>query len=121
GSLPWSIQRRTVSSLTPRSAAASLIRKFGTEDRILPRMRIMTDLSTVIESSRKVSSNPHKFMGMRTSGMRDYLDGPHKAARDGVRSAIAANADLADMAVRLPRDEYRAKVLALLQEAAAAG
>jgi acyl-CoA oxidase len=58
---------------------------------------------------------------METSGMRDYLDGPHKAARDVVRSAIAANAELADLPVRLPREEYRARVLGLLREAAAAG
>jgi hypothetical protein len=41
GSLPWSTQRRTVSSLTPKSAAASLIRKFGTGDSIVPQMRIV--------------------------------------------------------------------------------
>ena len=58
---------------------------------------------------------------MRTSGLRDYLDGPHKAARDGVRAQLAAHVELADMAVRLPRDEYREKVLGLLREAAAAG
>lgn len=53
--------------------------------------------------------------------MRDYLDGPHKAARDVVRSRLAAHADLADLAVRLPRDEYRDKVLELLLESAADG
>ena len=47
---------------------------------------------------------------MRTSGLRDYLDGPHKAARDVVRAGLA-DADLFDLAVRLPRDEYRDTVL----------
>ncbi|MFC6158623.1 acyl-CoA dehydrogenase family protein [Kribbella jiaozuonensis] len=56
-----------------------------------------------------------------TSGMRDYLDGPHKAARDVVRGRLAAHAELADLAVRLPRDEYRDKVLELLLESAADG
>ncbi|HZX04560.1 acyl-CoA dehydrogenase [Kribbella sp.] len=58
---------------------------------------------------------------MSTTAMRDYLDGPHKAARDVVRAALGAHADLGDMAVRLPRDEYRDKVLDLLLESAAAG
>ncbi|MFD3402637.1 acyl-CoA dehydrogenase [Kribbella sp. NPDC058693] len=56
-----------------------------------------------------------------TSGMRDYLDGPHKAARDVVRGRLAAHAELADLAVRLPRDEYRDKVLELLLESAVDG
>ncbi|GAA1134832.1 acyl-CoA dehydrogenase [Kribbella jejuensis] len=50
--------------------------------------------------------------------MRDYLDGPHKAARDVVRAELAAHADLA---VRLPHDEYRDRVLELLQRSAASG
>ncbi|MFF0339782.1 acyl-CoA dehydrogenase [Kribbella sp. NPDC004875] len=58
---------------------------------------------------------------MSTSGMRDYLDGPHKAARDIVRAELAAHAEMADLAVRLPRDEYRDKVLELLLESAADG
>src|SRR3954468_6392609 len=58
---------------------------------------------------------------MSTSGLRDYLDGPHKAARDVVRAELAAHAELADLAVRLPSDEYRDKVLELLQESAAEG
>ncbi|MGW7679276.1 acyl-CoA dehydrogenase family protein [Kribbella sp. NPDC054772] len=58
---------------------------------------------------------------MSTSGMRDYLDGPHKAARDVVRAELAAHAEMADLAVRLPRDEYRDKVLELLLESAADG
>jgi acyl-CoA oxidase len=53
--------------------------------------------------------------------MRDYLDGPHKAARDVVRAALAAHGEMADLAVRLPRDEYRDKVLELLLESAADG
>jgi acyl-CoA oxidase len=53
--------------------------------------------------------------------MRDYLDGPHKAARDVVRAGLAAHADMADAAVRLSRDEYRDKVLELLLESAADG
>ena len=57
---------------------------------------------------------------MRTSGLRDYLDGPHKAARDVVRAGLA-DAELFDLAVRLPRDEYRDKVLDLLQQITAAG
>jgi hypothetical protein len=36
-----------VSSLTPRRAAASLIRKFGTEDSLPPQMRIDARFSTV--------------------------------------------------------------------------
>ncbi|WP_141855513.1 acyl-CoA dehydrogenase [Kribbella jejuensis] len=55
---------------------------------------------------------------MRTTAMRDYLDGPHKAARDVVRAELAAHADLA---VRLPHDEYRDRVLELLQRSAASG
>ncbi|NUR94615.1 MAG: acyl-CoA oxidase, partial [Kribbellaceae bacterium] len=51
----------------------------------------------------------------------DYLDGPHKAARDVVRAELAGHADLADLAVRLPRDEYRDKVLELLLRSAASG
>ncbi|WP_134109949.1 acyl-CoA dehydrogenase family protein [Kribbella pratensis] len=58
---------------------------------------------------------------MSTSGMRDYLDGPYKAARDVVRDRLAAHGELADLAVRLPRDEYRDKVLELLLESAADG
>ncbi|MEV4266014.1 acyl-CoA dehydrogenase [Kribbella sp. NPDC049584] len=58
---------------------------------------------------------------MSTSGMRDYLDGPHKAARDIVRDRLAGHGELADLAVRLPRDEYRDKVLELLLESAADG
>ncbi|RZU19950.1 acyl-coenzyme A oxidase [Kribbella rubisoli] len=53
--------------------------------------------------------------------MRDYLDGPHKAARDVVRARLAGHGELADLAVRLPRDEYRDKVLELLMESAADG
>ena len=53
--------------------------------------------------------------------MRDYLDGPHKAARDVVRAGLAAHADLDDLAVRLPRDEYRDRILDLLLESAADG
>ncbi|TCO30360.1 acyl-coenzyme A oxidase [Kribbella steppae] len=58
---------------------------------------------------------------MRTSGLRDYLDGPHKAARDVVRAGLAADAELFDLAVNLPRDEYRDKVLELLQRITAEG
>ncbi|HEY3508764.1 MAG TPA: acyl-CoA dehydrogenase [Kribbella sp.] len=58
---------------------------------------------------------------MSTTAMRDYLDGPHKAARDAVRAALAEHADLKDLAVQLPRDEYRDRVLDLLLESAAAG
>jgi acyl-CoA oxidase len=58
---------------------------------------------------------------MRTSGLRDYLDGPHKAARDVVRAGLAADPELFDLAVRLPRDEYRDKVLELLQQITAEG
>src|SRR5690349_12880049 len=58
---------------------------------------------------------------MRTTAMRDYLDGPHKAARDVVRAELAAHADLAELAVRLPHDEYRDRVLELLQRSAASG
>ncbi|WP_350280587.1 acyl-CoA dehydrogenase [Kribbella sp. HUAS MG21] len=58
---------------------------------------------------------------MSTSSMRDYLDGPHKAARDVVRAGLAAHADLGDLAVRLPRDEYRDAILDLLLQSAADG
>ncbi|WP_133785814.1 acyl-CoA dehydrogenase [Kribbella sp. VKM Ac-2571] len=58
---------------------------------------------------------------MSTSAMRDYLDGPHKAARDVVRAGLAAHADLGDLAVRLPRDEYRDRILDLLLQSAADG
>ncbi|MEU8221624.1 acyl-CoA dehydrogenase [Kribbella sp. NPDC048915] len=58
---------------------------------------------------------------MKTSAMRDYLDGPHQAARDAVRAELCAHADLGDLAVRLPRDEYRERVLELLLESAANG
>ncbi|MFI5690853.1 acyl-CoA dehydrogenase [Kribbella sp. NPDC051586] len=58
---------------------------------------------------------------MSTSGMQEYLDGPHKAARDVVRARLAAHGEMADLAVRLPRDEYRDKVLELLLESAADG
>ncbi|MFC9693530.1 acyl-CoA dehydrogenase [Kribbella sp. NPDC056951] len=58
---------------------------------------------------------------MRTSGMRDYLDGPHKAARDVVRAGLAANAELFEFAVRQPRDEYRDTVLEMLQTITAQG
>lgn len=53
--------------------------------------------------------------------MRDYLDGPHKAARDAVRAGLGAHADLGDLAVRLPRDEYRDQILDLLLQSAADG
>jgi acyl-CoA oxidase len=58
---------------------------------------------------------------MSTSAMRDYLDGPHKAARDVVRAGLGAHADLGDLAVRLPRDEYRDRILDLLLQSAADG
>ncbi|MFI5730094.1 acyl-CoA dehydrogenase [Kribbella sp. NPDC051587] len=58
---------------------------------------------------------------MRTSGMRDYLDGPHKAARDVVRAGLAANTELFEFAVRQPRDEYRETVLEMLQAITAEG
>ncbi|GAB2634417.1 acyl-CoA dehydrogenase [Kribbella swartbergensis] len=53
--------------------------------------------------------------------MRDYLDGPHKAARDVVRAGLGADAELFHLAVKLPRDEYRDKVLELLQRITAEG
>ncbi|GAA1680683.1 acyl-CoA dehydrogenase [Kribbella yunnanensis] len=53
--------------------------------------------------------------------MRDYLDGPHKAARDVVRAGLAANAELFEFAVRQPRDEYRETVLEMLQTITAQG
>jgi acyl-CoA oxidase len=58
---------------------------------------------------------------MNTTAMRDYLDGPHKVARDVVRAELAAHADLGDLAVRLPRDEYRDRILDLLLQSAAEG
>ncbi len=58
---------------------------------------------------------------MSTSGLRDYLDGPHKAARDVVRAGLAADAELFELAVTLPRDEYRDRVLEMLQRITAEG
>ncbi|TWD79896.1 acyl-coenzyme A oxidase [Kribbella amoyensis] len=53
------------------------------------------------------------------TGLREYLDGPHKAARDVVREGLAAHTELLDAGLRLPRDEYRDEVLALLREMSA--
>jgi acyl-CoA oxidase len=50
------------------------------------------------------------------TGLREYLDGPHKAVRDLVRDGLAANPDLLDAGLRLPRDEYRDRVLEMLRE-----
>ena len=58
---------------------------------------------------------------MSASGLRDYLDGPHKAVRDAVRDGLAANAELLDAGLTLPRDEYRDKVLEMLQQITAEG
>jgi acyl-CoA oxidase len=58
---------------------------------------------------------------MRTTGLRDYLDGPHKAARDVVRAGLSANAELLDLSLRLPRDEYRDKVLEVMLDVTAEG
>ncbi|MFI6673449.1 acyl-CoA dehydrogenase [Kribbella sp. NPDC050470] len=58
---------------------------------------------------------------MTTSGMRDYLDGPYKAARDVVRAGLAADAELFDLAVTLPREDYRDRVLGLLERITAEG
>jgi acyl-CoA oxidase len=55
------------------------------------------------------------------TGLREYLDGPHKAARDVVREGLAAHADLLDAGLRLTRDEYRDKVLEMLQQITADG
>jgi acyl-CoA oxidase len=55
------------------------------------------------------------------TGLREYLDGPHKAARDVVRDGLAAHADLLDAGLRLTRDEYRDKVLEMLQQITADG
>jgi acyl-CoA oxidase len=58
---------------------------------------------------------------MSATGLRDYLDGPHKAARDLVRDGLAANADLLDAGLELSRSEYRDKVLDVLQRITAGG
>lgn len=58
---------------------------------------------------------------MGVTGLRDYLDGPHKAARDLVRDGLAANAGLLDAGLELPRSEYRDKVLEVLQQITADG
>jgi acyl-CoA oxidase len=58
---------------------------------------------------------------MSVTGLRDYLDGPHKAARDLVRDGLAANAGLLDAGLELTRDEYRDKVLGVLQQITAEG
>ncbi|ADB35490.1 acyl-CoA oxidase domain protein [Kribbella flavida DSM 17836] len=55
------------------------------------------------------------------TGLREYLDGPHKAARDVVRDGLATHAGLLDAGLRLSRDEYRDQVLATLREVAAQG
>src|SRR4051812_12244760 len=56
-----------------------------------------------------------------STALRDYLDGPHKAARDLVRDGLAANADLLDAGLELSRPEYRDKVLEVLQQITAEG
>ncbi|WP_112248364.1 acyl-CoA dehydrogenase family protein [Kribbella monticola] len=58
---------------------------------------------------------------MSATGLRDYLDGPYKAARDVVREGLAEHADLLDAGLRLTRDEYRDEVLAMLQQITADG
>ncbi len=58
---------------------------------------------------------------MSTTGLREYLDGPHKAARDLVRDGLAANADLLDAGLGLSRAEYRDKVLEVMQQVTAEG
>jgi acyl-CoA oxidase len=58
---------------------------------------------------------------MSATGLRDYLDGPYKAARDVVRDGLAGHADLLDAGLRLPRDEYRDEVLRMLQQITADG
>jgi acyl-CoA oxidase len=58
---------------------------------------------------------------MSTTGLREYLDGPHKAARDVVRDGLAEHADLLDAGLTLSRDEYRDKVLEMLQQITADG
>jgi acyl-CoA oxidase len=55
------------------------------------------------------------------TGLRDYLDGPHKAARDVVRDGLASHASLLDAGLRLSRDEYRDEVLRTLKDMAAQG
>jgi acyl-CoA oxidase len=55
------------------------------------------------------------------TGLREYLDGPYKSARDVVRAGLAAHADLLDAGLRLPRDEYRDQVLEKLRLIAADG
>ncbi|GAB2555132.1 acyl-CoA dehydrogenase family protein [Kribbella endophytica] len=55
------------------------------------------------------------------TGLREYLDGPHKAARDVVRDGLASHASLLDAGLRLTRDEYRDEVLRTLKEIAAQG
>ncbi|GAA1596294.1 acyl-CoA dehydrogenase [Kribbella sancticallisti] len=58
---------------------------------------------------------------MSATGLRDYLDGPHKAARDLVRDGLAANAELLDAGLELSRSEYRDKVFDVLQQITAEG
>jgi acyl-CoA oxidase len=58
---------------------------------------------------------------MSATGLRNYLDGPYKAARDVVRDGLADHADLLDAGLRLSRDEYRDEVLAMLQQITADG
>jgi acyl-CoA oxidase len=58
---------------------------------------------------------------MSAMGLREHLDGPYKAARDVVRDGLAANAQLLDDASTLPRDEYRDRVLEVMQQVTAEG
>ncbi|TCN40226.1 acyl-coenzyme A oxidase [Kribbella orskensis] len=56
-----------------------------------------------------------------STGLREYLDGPHKAVRDVVRDGLAANAGLLNAGLDLSRDEYRDQVLAVMQQVTAEG
>ncbi|HEU4947702.1 MAG TPA: acyl-CoA dehydrogenase [Kribbella sp.] len=58
---------------------------------------------------------------MSAPGLREYLDGPYKYARDAVRDRLATDAGLLDEALTLPRDDYRDRVLAVLQQVTAEG
>ncbi|MFC0627002.1 acyl-CoA dehydrogenase family protein [Kribbella deserti] len=58
---------------------------------------------------------------MGDSGLRDYLDGPYKAARDQARVGLAEHAALLSEALELPREAYRDRVLEVLRSATADG
>jgi acyl-CoA oxidase len=58
---------------------------------------------------------------MSGSGLQEYLDGPYRLVRELVREGLAADVKLLDDALSLPRDAYRDRVLAAMQQVTADG